>query len=177
MNDDERDSLASLYAKWETSRLTDALARNASQYDPRALELMTQELAKRRVATQEVALASAPRAHALAPVDRDARQASTSERPCVRYVGAWVLCTLLSIVMGLPSALALRGIAAHHGDAIFALFWIVVWGISSFVAFRLSVKRMIVDRLSGQRPLREEADEAQQTTAPYSDPAARSPQG
>ncbi|MBM3302177.1 MAG: hypothetical protein FJY85_19775 [Deltaproteobacteria bacterium] len=152
MNDEERRSLASLYAKWETASLNDAVTRRPGEYDPQALELMAQELAKRAVPAHEFQSFKVGTVRTPQPIAPSVRLRSGERRPYIQYVGAWGLNILLTFAMTIPLAILLRGTRPHgQGEALFAmLFGIVIGASISLLAFWLSVKWMIVDRLSQQ---------------------------
>jgi len=177
MNDDERGALASLYAKWETASLLDAVTRHSNEYDPQARELMGLELARRGATAQPLESMKPSKPYALPPTGQSAPQPGS--RPYIQYVGAWGLNILLSCTMGIPLALAADGVRPHgQGEAVAAILVFMVGGlVISFLAFWLSVKWMIVDRISQQTTFETREREAQPSTAPCSAPAAQPPQG
>jgi hypothetical protein len=152
MNNDERCALASLYVKWETASLLDAVTRHPSEYDPQALELMGQELARRGATAQPLESMKPSKPYALPPIGQSPPQFGIISRPHIQYVGAWGLNILLSCAIGIPLTLAINGVRPHdQAEAVVATLVFIVGGlVLSFLAFWLSVKWMIVDRLSQQ---------------------------
>jgi hypothetical protein len=85
MNDDEKQALAALYAKWETASLTDAVTRRSGEYAPQAIELMVQELAKRAGPTHETESLKTERIRTPSPNVRSIRLAGSQT-----VSGAWM---------------------------------------------------------------------------------------
>jgi hypothetical protein len=145
MKREEADSLAALYATWDTDALVDALRRRAAEFAPDALLLIEQEL-KRRDAPLEDAVP--PHHRAAVPENApEARQPSgRATAPTVQYVGAWGLWFLLNLGAVLFLGWALGG--RRPRGPVEAIVPSVILLVVSFVTFRFAVKWLVVDDLT-----------------------------
>jgi len=149
MNANQTRGLAALYATWDTAKLTDEMAQRRDVYAPEALELMAKELARRNATELDADSIAHTAAPSIARHGHSIQQPKTGNQPYIQYVGAWGLNILLGSAMGIPLTIVLNHMRprGEGSAAIIMLMAIVAWLLVSFVAFRLSVKWMIVDRL------------------------------
>jgi len=152
MNADEQRALATMYAAWQTSSLQDAVSGRRGEYDPQALELIRMELAKRGALAQGTVLPDGLLTHGLPTAVSADKLSENTPRLYIPYVGAWGLNYLLAFLFAIPLAIVLKvlcgGGPSCEGEAfIVMLLSIILGGLVSFLAFKCSVKWMIVDRL------------------------------
>jgi hypothetical protein len=128
------------------------MAHHHDAYAPEALELMTQEFARRGEAVPDIEPNVAPPPPGKPSSIPYAGVPRNTDGSYVQYVGAWGLHILLTCVAGIPLAIAMNHARPHgQGEAVtMTLIWIILGLLASFVAFWISVKLMIVDRFLEQ---------------------------